>query len=164
MADIAKSSHHGSNEFLDAFLASIFPIATIISSGDNELHVHPRPDTLGAIGKNSRGERPLIFSTELARSAREKISLSDKDIQKLQDINDQISDKANAARKADLEKKKEAILAPIERNIAVYGMITVRSDGNKFLIAMKKESKGAGFISYKYILDAAGEWIPDDVK
>ena len=45
--------------------------ATVVSSGDYESHSHPRPDALGAFGKHGRGERPLIFSTELARSTRE---------------------------------------------------------------------------------------------
>ena len=69
--DIAKACHHGSSDVLDSFLHSIHPLATIISSGDDESHSHPRPDALGAYGKSSRGERPLIFSTELARSTHE---------------------------------------------------------------------------------------------
>jgi hypothetical protein len=31
---------------------------------------HPRADALGGAGRHSRGERPLVFSTELARSNR----------------------------------------------------------------------------------------------
>jgi hypothetical protein len=46
---------------------------TVLSSGDNEPYSHPRPDALGALGKHGRGLRPLIFSTELARSAKENI-------------------------------------------------------------------------------------------
>ena len=74
--DIAKSCHHGSADFSSEFLQVLNPIATIISSGDEEPHCHPRPDTLGTIGKYSRGERSLIFSTELARSGKEFLDLS----------------------------------------------------------------------------------------
>ncbi len=66
--DIAKSCHHGSGDIEELFLEGTDAIATVISSGDNESYAHPRPDALGATGRYGRGRRPLIFSTELARS------------------------------------------------------------------------------------------------
>jgi competence protein ComEC len=69
-ADATKACHHGSSEFDVDFLKAIQPYATIISSGDNENYSHPRADALGGAGRYSRGERPLVFSTELARSYR----------------------------------------------------------------------------------------------
>lgn len=113
--DITKSCHHGSADFTSEFLKALNPIATVISSGDNEPHTHPRPDTLGTIGKHSRGERSLIFSTELARSGKEFI-----DVTKLNPI-----------------KKKERI-------VTVYGMINVRADGEKVIVAQKLERPSAG--------------------
>jgi beta-lactamase superfamily II metal-dependent hydrolase len=114
--DIAKSCHHGSADFTSEFLGAVNPIATVISSGDNEPHSHPRPDTLGTIGKYSRGERSLIFSTELARSANEFI-----DLVKL---------------KEKLEANPELTK---ERAVVVYGMINVRTDGKNIIIAQKLE-------------------------
>jgi beta-lactamase superfamily II metal-dependent hydrolase len=113
--DIAKSCHHGSPDFTSEFLRALNPIATVISSGDDEPYTHPRPDTLGTIGKHSRGERSLIFSTELARSSKEFIELA----------------KVNTA------KKKERV-------ITVYGMINVRTDGKKVIIAQKLERPVSG--------------------
>ncbi|MBR4688580.1 MAG: hypothetical protein IKP01_09710, partial [Bacteroidales bacterium] len=110
--DIAKSCHHGSADFTTDFLRVLNPVATIISSGDEEPYAHPRPDTLGTIGKHSRGERSLIFSTELARSGKEFLEL----------------DKS----KMSAEKKKERV-------VTVYGMINVRADGEKAIIAQKLE-------------------------
>ena len=66
--DVAKSCHHGSADFTVNFMDKISPYATVISSGDNESHAHPRAEAVGCAGKYSRGERPLVFSTELARS------------------------------------------------------------------------------------------------
>jgi len=109
--DIAKSCHHGSSDFSTEFLQVLNPIATVISSGDDEPYAHPRPDTLGTIGKYSRGERSLIFSTELARSGKEFV---------------------------DLSKQKETD-ATLERVVTVYGMINVRTDGEKVIIAQKLE-------------------------
>jgi beta-lactamase superfamily II metal-dependent hydrolase len=113
--DIAKSCHHGSADFTSEFLKALNPIATVISSGDNEPHTHPRPDTLGTIGKHSRGERSLIFSTELARSGKEFIDVS----------------------KLDPKKKKERV-------VTVYGMINVRTDGERAIVAQKLERRAAG--------------------
>jgi beta-lactamase superfamily II metal-dependent hydrolase len=155
-SDIAKSCHHGSHKFLDDFLSFIYPVATIISSGDNETHTHPRPDSLGTIGKRSRGKRPLIFSTELARSAKDKIEIKDADLELLADLNQQLED-ASDEEKKEIRAAMNSIKENIGRNIAVYGMINVRTDGEKVVIAQKKEQKGAGFILYKMEPDADGE-------
>jgi len=66
--DVAKSCHHGSHDFTEEFMALVNPYATVISSGDNEKHSHPRPDAIGCAGKYSKSHRPLVYSTELARS------------------------------------------------------------------------------------------------
>jgi len=68
--DIAKSCHHGASEFTLDFMKDVKPYATVISSGDNENYAHPRADAVGCAGRYSRGARPLVFSTELARSTR----------------------------------------------------------------------------------------------
>ncbi|MCB9514343.1 MAG: hypothetical protein H6694_08530, partial [Candidatus Latescibacteria bacterium] len=66
--DVAKSCHHGSADFTVDFMRRVNPFATVISSGDNESYSHPRADALGCAGRYSRGSRPKVFSTELARS------------------------------------------------------------------------------------------------
>jgi beta-lactamase superfamily II metal-dependent hydrolase len=113
-ADVAKSCHHGSPDFTCEFLRAINAYATVISSGDEESYCHPRPETLGTIGKFSSGERPLVFSTELARSSKEFI---------------------------EVEKFSAAKIK--ERTVTVYGMINVRSDGNRVVFAQKLEKKAA---------------------
>jgi beta-lactamase superfamily II metal-dependent hydrolase len=66
--DVAKACHHGSSDFTTDFMQLINPYATVISSGDNEGFSHPRADAIGCAGKYSKGTRPLVYSTELARS------------------------------------------------------------------------------------------------
>ncbi len=66
--DAAKACHHGASEFTVDFMKAVKPYATVFSSGDNENYAHPRADALGCAGKYSRGARPMVFSTELARS------------------------------------------------------------------------------------------------
>ncbi|MBR2211900.1 MAG: hypothetical protein IJ896_10690 [Fibrobacter sp.] len=111
--DIAKSCHHGSSDFSTEFLDVLNPIVTVVSSGDDEPYAHPRPDTLGTIGKHSRGERSLIFCTELARSGKEFVKI------------------------ADIKNKDDEEAQ--ERVVTVYGMINVRTDGEKAIIAQKLE-------------------------
>lgn len=72
--DVAKSCHHGSQDFSLDFIAKVNPFATVISSGDNESYSHPRADAVGCAGRFSRGTKPLVFSTELARSTNIKTS------------------------------------------------------------------------------------------
>jgi hypothetical protein len=142
--DIVKSCHHGSADFSTNYLAATNPIATVISSGDDEPHSHPRADTLGTIGLYSRGTRPLIFSTELARSARE--SLKHPYIMKaeLLRLNDKIrrAPSATASDQRKLERLNDQfkkLVQSIERSIAVFGAINVRTDGEKVIIAQKIE-------------------------
>lgn len=66
--DVAKSCHHGSSDFTEKFMQLINPYATVISSGDNEGFSHPRADAVGCAGRYAKGPRPLVYSTELARS------------------------------------------------------------------------------------------------
>lgn len=72
MVDVAKSCHHGSSDFTEQFMQMVNPFATVISSGDNEIYAHPRADAIGCAGKYARGRRPLVYSTELARSMSKK--------------------------------------------------------------------------------------------
>jgi beta-lactamase superfamily II metal-dependent hydrolase len=66
--DVAKSCHHGSADFSVDYMRRLRPFATVISSGDNESYAHPRAEAVGCAGRYSRGTRPTVFSTELARS------------------------------------------------------------------------------------------------
>lgn len=115
-ADIAKSCHHGSSDVTNELLQIINPIATVISSGDEEGFCHPRPETLGAVGKYSRGDRPLLYATELSRSSPEFLKKMKPD-----DAGD--------------EKK--------QRLVSTYGMISVRTDGERAIIAQKLEKEAS---------------------
>ena len=133
--DIAKACHHGASDVLDSFLLAINPIATVISSGDNESHSHPRPDALGAFGKSSRGNRPLIFSTELARSTNE-FSYPIKFYNLLKKLEERMNEATTKKDKEHFERRMNRLR---DSNVAKYGMITVRTDGNQVIIAQKLE-------------------------
>jgi hypothetical protein len=137
--DIAKSCHHGSADFSDLFLEALNPIATVISSGDEEPHAHPRSDTLGTIGRFSRGARPLIFSTELSRSAAEAIKSPSMVREKFRAAQLKI----DAAKTPEAKQKAldafEKLVNTIQRSIGTYGAVNVRTDGNRVVMAYKIE-------------------------
>jgi hypothetical protein len=138
-ADIAKSCHHGSADFTDLFLQSVNPIATIISSGDDEPHAHPRADSLGTVGKFSRGARPLVFSTELSRSAKELVKHPHVLRQQFKVAQEKVNKSATEKEKARAQKAFDALVDSLERSIAVFGAINIRTDGRRVIIAYKIE-------------------------
>ena len=141
-ADV-KSCHHGSSDILDAFLRATNPAATVVSSGDEEAHAHPRCDTLGAIGRYGRGHRPLILSTELMRSTRERepddLVLRLGRLRALRD----------AAVTPEERKKADRLIDEVsdeltKRNVTVYGAINLRSDGRRAVLAYMLEQPKRG--------------------
>jgi beta-lactamase superfamily II metal-dependent hydrolase len=137
--DFAKACHHGSADFSRAFLAAVNPIATVISSGDEEAYSHPRADALGTIGKYSRGIRPLIFSTELARSAPERIKHPSALRKLVDELMKSSAEAQTAADKKKLTAKADKFKAQLDRSVATYGAINLRTDGSKVVIAQKIE-------------------------
>ena len=137
--DIAKSCHHGSPDFSELFIQSLDAAVTVVSSGDDESYCHPRPETLGAIGKYSRGQRPLIFSTELSRSAPERIKYPYVLRQELKGLQKAIDSAATPAQKEKAQQKFDKGLEKIERSVAIYGMISLRTDGEKVVMAHRLE-------------------------
>lgn len=139
-ADVAKSCHHGSADFSELFLDAVNPIATVISSGDEEPHAHPRADSLGTIGKFSRGARPLIFGTELSRSASEAIKHPSVIREKFRKAQGKIQDaKTDEARQKAVDAF-EKLVQSIQRSIGTYGAVNVRTDGERVVIAYKIEA------------------------
>ena len=142
-ADVAKACHHGSADFTILFLECINALASIVSSGDNEPYAHPRPEAVGALGKYGRGALPLVFSTELARSANEH----DRRPEALRPS----ATFALAAARTEIEESGSSnderpgkAVASYQRAIAVYGLINVRTDGHRVVIAQKLERSSAG--------------------
>jgi len=162
-SDFAKSCHHGSADFTEFFLQAVNAHATVISSGDDEPHAHPRADTLGTIGKHSRGRRSLIFSTELARSTRETIKNAKKFREKIKTAAANL-EKANlSGEQSSIDKaqsKFDKLLNQIERSVTVFGAINMRTDGEKTIFAYKIErpqKASRQWDIYKFERDSTGE-------
>lgn len=139
--DLMKSCHHGAADVTDEFLDATHPAAYVVSSGDNESHVHPRPDLLGLLGKKGRGHRPLVLCTEILRSTNEKTDQSLK--KKLKKLTKKIDNETDPVEKQTLQQQHDALLDEVfKRNVGVYGAINLRTDGNKAIIAFRLEKPG----------------------
>ena len=153
---VAKACHHGSEDISWKFCQAMNPLATLFSSGDNESYSHPRAKALGLAAAFSRkhesGKKisfngfsesdlisPLIYSTELSRSA--QISK----IHSVYDRNDKrvIAPKIQArGRTASSSAKgpRKAISDWLLADQFTYGLINVRTDGKKVVIGVRKEN------------------------
>lgn len=126
-SEIFKVPHHGSHEYSNDFLAAAAPVVSIVSSGDENVskeYVHPRANLMAALGKHSRSERPLLFSTELAAfftyrgGIQPELHKSD------------LSPVANA--------QKRGFFFAFER--LRFGVIRVRTDGSRVFVAPESAS------------------------
>jgi len=134
-SDIMKVCHHGSEKVTDAFIETVFPAAFVISSGDEEGHVHPRPDLLGRLGKLGRSATPVILSTELQRSTRD---LEDEKMVRA------LSERVMQFQTSPTDTRRDRILDDIwalgRSNVTVYGTIYLKTDGERLVTAFRIET------------------------
>lgn len=158
-SDVMKVCHHGSEKVTDEFIRAVDPACFIISSGDEEGHVHPRPDLLGRLGKLGRSASPVILSTELQRSTRESedqkiIARIKKNAKKFRTVKDE-----------KLEDHTKSVDADIDRlgrtNVSVFGSIYIKTDGERLIAAFKNEadSETKKWFYFEYHLNDKGELI-----
>ncbi len=158
-ADVAKSCHHGSDDCSYEFLETVRASASIISSGDDETHSHPRPNIVAACGvtgyrkiDNDELITPLVFCTEIARSVRianpyevdykgypynnQNLDIKLVDEDKTEVLYTRI---ISAGLKPSKKKKTMGSIKIIDG--LVYGLVNVRTDGNTILCATLNEGK-----------------------
>jgi len=137
-AHVLKAPHHGSHEYSRSWLTAVNPLVSVISSGDEPDHGHPRANFVGAVGQASRSNEPLIFSTELARAYE---SLGEVDMKKMR--------KELELSNKELEALDDTTLGKLRTlfKMRLPGMINVRTDG-KQIYAMRRVVTGYWWESY----------------
>lgn len=138
-SEIFKVPHHGSADFSGAFLQMVSPLVSVVSSGDESArkeYIHPRATLMGALGRHSRVDEPLIFVTELIAFF-------------------------NLEGWAGLTNKKLAATRGdfFAFSRSAYGIVKTRCDGRRLLVftdSGKADMKEA----YCYELDASGAPTP----
>lgn len=156
--DVAKACHHGSDDVSYRFLEAMKASVTVISSGDNEQHDHPRPSIVAASAlaghKEVRDDRlvtPLVYSTELSRSLNlgtvSELSWTGPDgpqsLQGAQLAGVQV--KSKVVKAGDLNPT--TVTRKLDRTQVVagliYGLVNVRTDGQRILCATLNENKNS---------------------
>ena len=124
-SEILKVPHHGSDDFSFDFLKKVNPIASIVSSGDQEVrgdYMHPKVNLVGALGKASRVDRPMVFITELAAFIKAEGWVEAQPFKKKgSDWTDEVD--MNAPHESFYAFRRQAL-----------GTVHVRTDGQKALI------------------------------
>ncbi|MEJ8845841.1 ComEC/Rec2 family competence protein [Variovorax rhizosphaerae] len=142
-SEVFKVPHHGSADFSGAFLQAVSPIASVVSSGDENVrkeYIHPRATLVGALGKYSRVPEPLVFVTELVAF---------------------FTYEGSVVPTSPARAKERGTFQGFSR--AAFGMVKTRTNGSRLLIytdsanAKLKEA-------YAYELDASGQPLPAPVK
>jgi hypothetical protein len=153
-SEVMKVCHHGSSKVTDAFLDAVNPASFVISSGDEEGHVHPRPDLLGRLGRMGRGTSPVLLSTELQRSTR---AYEDEGL--VAALRSQIEAYRQTPSKENRAAMEASIAALAKRNVDVYGAIYLKTDGERLITAFKIEEQSLleRWFYFEYVIGAGGE-------
>jgi beta-lactamase superfamily II metal-dependent hydrolase len=146
--DVAKGCHHGSDDVSYAFLSAMQPAVTVISSGDNETHDHPRASILGASATTGHLKivkdelvSPLVYCTEIARSYK---------LGRAASLSTLVDGAAVKVRGEEFKQSKlhfDAAATDAGTRLPstyivtdlVYGLVNVRTDGKKILCATRSE-------------------------
>jgi len=150
--DVAKACHHGSADVSWEFLKKVRATATVISSGDNEGHSHPRPSIVSASALSGYQtldktkdelKTPLVYSTEISRSVDFGRITSIKQDQALLNPAKGGVVRYTRVQAGALKGKKGQRLLKGAYVVAgvIYGLVNVRTDGKKILCATLNESK-----------------------
>jgi beta-lactamase superfamily II metal-dependent hydrolase len=159
-SEVLKVPHHGSADFLPEFLERVSPVISVVSSGDeNERkeYIHPRANLMGALGRHSRIEKPLIFVTELVAFFRTEGFITP-EFHRMQ--GEQL-EFANGEVVIDTEAQERGRFFAFSR--AAFGIVKMRTDGQRVLV-YTYSGQTTLKEAYAYRVDAGGAVVPERVK
>ncbi len=157
-SEVFKVPHHGSADFSGAFIQAVAPIISVVSSGDESARkefIHPRATIMGALGKHSRVEEPLIFVTELVAFFQMEGTVTP-ECHLMKDGKPVIKDGEVLLMKK-LGKKFFAF------SRAAFGIVMVRTDGERLLV-YTNSGQDTMKEAYAYRMDEFGKPQPIAVR
>ena len=157
-SEVFKVPHHGSADFSGAFIQAVAPVVSVVSSGDESARkefIHPRATIMGALGKYSRVEEPLIFVTELVAFFNlEGFVLPECHV---------LKDGRAVIKNGEVVPDKKAKKRFFAFSRTAFGIVMVRTDGERMLVytnsgqAKMKEA-------YAYTINSFGKPEPAPVR
>jgi beta-lactamase superfamily II metal-dependent hydrolase len=121
-ADVLKVPHHGSDDVSRRFIDTVAPLISVISAGDEDArrdYLHPRANLLAMLGQARRGAEPVVFVTNLAAFDR------------------WAGEAFYAVKDGDGWRPDVARGTFYARERTAYGIIHVRTDGQRLLVARR---------------------------
>lgn len=158
-SEVFKVPHHGSADFSGAFIQSVAPVISVISSGDESARtefIHPRATIVGALGKHSRAEEPLIFVTELVAFFTAE-GFVDPEFHKLSKEGKAVIQGTEVV----LNPKAKKRFFSFSR--AAFGIVMVRTDGEHLLV-YTNSGQDTLKEAYAYKIDEFGKPEPTPVR
>ena len=153
-AEVFKVPHHGSADFSGAFLQAVSPVVSVVSSGDENARkefIHPRATLVGALGKYSRLEEPLVFVTELVAFFQVENVVAPE----CHKMKDGVAIVKDGIATVDAKAKKPFFAF----SRAAFGLVTIRTDGERLLVCTnsgRTDLKEA----YAFVMDDHGKPLP----
>jgi hypothetical protein len=160
-SEVLKTPHHGSDDFLPEFVGAIAPMISVISSGDENArkeYIHPRATLVGALGKHSRAEEPLIFVTELVAFF-EAEGVLRPEFHELAEDGDPLMDNDQPVTNEEAEARGSFFAF----SRAAFGLVMVRTDGDRLLVYTNSGRTDFKEV-YAFGSDDAGEPVPVKVR
>jgi beta-lactamase superfamily II metal-dependent hydrolase len=157
-SEVFKVPHHGSADFSGAFIQAVAPVVSVVSSGDESArkeYIHPRATIIGALGKYSRVEEPLIFVTELvAFFNMEGFVTPECHVQKDGKF-------VHKDGEAVIDKKAKKRFFAFSRT--AFGIVMVRTDGERMLV-YTNSGQATMKEAYAYVINDFGKPEPAPVR
>ncbi len=160
-SEVLKAPHHGSDDFLPEFVGAIAPMVSIISSGDESArkeYIHPRATLVGALGKHSRADEPIIFVTELVAFFKAEGVLRP-EFHGLAEDGAPLMEDGQPVLNEEAERRGSFFAF----SRAAFGLVSSRTDGSRLLVytnSGRTDLKEA----YAFGTDDAGETVPVKVR
>lgn len=139
-SEVLKVPHHGSADFSNRFLEAVNPLISVVSSGDENAqkeYIHPRATLVGALGKHSRSDRPLIFVTEMVAFFKSE---------------------------GDSVRVKGSKTPFYAFSRSAFGIVHVRTDGERLLVFTHSGKEGTKEAYAYTIKELGGEVVREDVE
>jgi beta-lactamase superfamily II metal-dependent hydrolase len=139
-SDVLKVPHHGSDDVSRRFVEAVSSLVSVISAGDEDArrdHLHPRANLLAMLGQSRRGAEPVVFVTNLSAF-------------------DRWAGEAFYAIKDGDSWKPDLTRGPFyARERTAYGIIHVRTDGERLLVA-RRGARSDRYEAYAYTVTPDG--------
>ncbi len=158
-SEVFKVPHHGSADFSGAFIQSVSPVVSVVSSGDESArkeYIHPRATLVGALGKYSRVEEPLIFVTELVAFFNME-GFVRPEFHKLGNDGAALIDNGVAITNSKAKSRFFAF------SRAAFGIVMARTDGERLLV-YTNSGQAAMKEAYAYRINEFGKPEPTSIR